>query len=64
MKSNPILVLIREIHNESENAIHCFAQKDDKSLSRKLRTLANDDYVNSVRNINSLSHAIEKLNQA
>ena len=62
--TTPIMILVREIKDEAENAIINFSTMNCKTNSQKIKRIANDSYVDSVRKINMLSHAIEKLNQA
>ena len=64
METTPILVLMKEVGEEADNAITMFKNSKDTKLKQKERNMANDSYVESVRNVCQLVHAIEKLNQA
>jgi len=60
----PIQVLVREIKDEAEIACELYSALQNKTASAKVKRIANDSYVLSIRRISELVRAIEKLNQA
>ncbi len=62
MEKTPIIVLVEEISKESARALDNWKLYNE-SKKGKIKTRANEDYVQAIRNIHVLSRSIEKLNE-
>jgi len=60
--TTPIMTLVEKIKDEADNAIICFGIMNTKGAKEKDKRINEQQYVESVKNIQELAYAIGKLN--